>query len=368
MFLSSSKIDAAAKNGARVAVSLVAIVCATPALAGQPDAKTSIRPIVALEMAAGDAQSFMAFLSAADARISEGRDYFQHAFTASAPPAAKPESGAAAKPVETSIIVADADPYFERWQKDADERLKEENSRNTPLQNPLQMANPDKAVVVCEAGCRTTKDEIVYIAAVVPAVLPAGSLEPSSSAGATAAPLDEGSLPCIAGCYERSEPRSHTTPRRTAEATGRDASTIVTGGIGAVNAATANLPASPALPQIEGRKAARFGKIDIARLTLGHMHAVRNQAQKAARMQVAYNGAIVEHRPVTQPATLRHALIKPVVGRKVQALHAWRTSVSRPKATLTTPQTPRRVSVQRAVERAIHSAPRTKYKFRFVSR
>ena len=237
MFPKSLKIDAAATNAARVAVSLAAIACAAPAFAGEPDKTRAVRPVVALDNAAGDAQSFMEFLSAADLRLSEGREYFQRAFTATAPPVVQPSSEAAPKRAETSIIVADADPYFERWQNDANERLKEENSRNTPQLNSLQTANPDQAVVVCEAGCQTTKDEIVYIATVVPAVLPAAKFEPSVSGEGTAAPLDDGSVPCIAGCYERPEPRSQTAPRRTAEVTDHSATTIVTGGIAAANAA-----------------------------------------------------------------------------------------------------------------------------------
>lgn len=104
------------------------------------------------------------------------------------------------------ITVADADPNFARWQRDADERLKQENSTSTPKQHPFALAHPDKSIVVCEAGCGpTTKDEIVYMEAVVPAVLPqlSGRLEPDSSlrTDPAAVGLQDGELPCLAGCY-----------------------------------------------------------------------------------------------------------------------------------------------------------------------
>lgn len=107
-----------------------------------------------------------------------------------------------------AVIVADADTDFAHRQRDADERLKEEQAKSTPTLHPLAAAHPTKSVVICEAGCgATTIDEIVYfepaVAAALP-VTPAGDADgrlSSDIADPAAANLADGELPCIAGCY-----------------------------------------------------------------------------------------------------------------------------------------------------------------------
>lgn len=108
------------------------------------------------------------------------------------------------------ILVADVDPNFERWQRGANERLKNEQAKNTPTLHPLAAAHPAKSVVVCEAGCGgSTTDEIVYLAPIVPAVLTASPASDAdnkitpATADPAAAALADGELPCIAGCYAR---------------------------------------------------------------------------------------------------------------------------------------------------------------------
>jgi hypothetical protein len=209
----------------RSAQALASLACAlvpmhTPVQAD--DGEMASKPIVALSKPAGDGDFFMHFLSANTADSGPNQTYMRRALgvatAASEPLKEKP----AAKPAveQRSIIVAEADPYFDRWQKDADERLKQEGAARKPKQHPFAAEHPDKSVIVCEAGCATTKDEIVYMAAYVQALPPTRQLEPSSSdqgavntsqSGDAQSGLDEGSLPCVAGCYDKSEPAKPAT-------------------------------------------------------------------------------------------------------------------------------------------------------------
>jgi hypothetical protein len=181
------------------------------------------RSIVALATPADVTTSFLNLFAATDAEPGAARprsgmrDMVRRALgVPTADGAARKWSDASLdKPAEDfrQIVIAQVDPHFERWQKDANERLKEEKALRTVKPHPLAEAHPDKAVVVCEAGCRTPKDEVVYIAAIVPAVEPPRTYESTSSQPAT---VDEGNLPCIAGCYEKPE-RNKPSPRRNAD-------------------------------------------------------------------------------------------------------------------------------------------------------
>lgn len=163
---------------------LAATAVSLPAAARADDALGQF--IAALEPKHDDSSAF--FLRAFGARKSVAHD------------AAMPEQTAPAVDPRV-ILLADADPNFERWQRDANERLKHEKARTTPKLHPLAAAHPAKSVVVCEAGCGlTTKDEIVYIAPVVPAVVQASPSD-DDSIDPAAANLADGELPCIAGCY-----------------------------------------------------------------------------------------------------------------------------------------------------------------------
>lgn len=145
------------------------------------------------------------FMAALEPKSSEASEFFRHVFGDSKPIAneASPESNAPVSNPRT-ILLADVDPNFARWQRDANERLKHEQARSTPKQHPLAAAHPAKSVVVCEAGCgTTTADSIVYIEPVVPAVLPVVSSDVDGVSDPAAATLADGELPCIAGCYAR---------------------------------------------------------------------------------------------------------------------------------------------------------------------
>lgn len=110
----------------------------------------------------------------------------------------------AAVPNPSVVFLAEVDPNFDRWQRDANEHLKQEHARNAPKLHPLAAAHPTKSVVVCEAGCgKSTADQIVYIAPVVPAVLMTASSDADGPPEPAAANLGDGELACVAGCYVR---------------------------------------------------------------------------------------------------------------------------------------------------------------------
>jgi hypothetical protein len=361
------------KTAALIAASLGALNLCTPVQADQFSRPPRHQPIVAVAPAADDSERFMAFMDAADESAPATRDLFEHVFLGSSKSEIAPPGASNKAAGQVSIVVAEADPYFERWQKDANERLKEENEKNDPQINPLQSANPDKAVVVCEAGCMTTKDEVVYIAAIVPGILPAGALEPASSDGQPTAPQDEGSLPCIAGCYDRPE-RKAPTARRAAAVESPAARPRL------------SQAAQPALTTPD-RPALHFVVRPKAGGVAGSLHRRILRAEKPApRIHVAVNGAIVEQRYavhnlpsqhaavkakqakvitakswVTKTAVAKTVLAKTALAKraatgKVAALHAWRTKVIAAK-----PHVQHRKTQQQAVRRPKHSPRHESY-------
>ena len=201
-----------------------------------------------------------------------------------------------------NIMVAEADPYFERWQKDADERLKQERTGPTIEPHPLASANPGKSVVVCEAGCRTSKQEIVYIALAYPAEATAAKFTPSSSqvpldaangassvSGTTVEPLEQGTVPCIAGCYG--------------------------------NAVTSKVTAQKSASAVEGPPT----------LYVSQMIPRRPRLQLKVRSQFSVNGAIVG--PIRAPRLkqARHPFGRTIAAKvraaKFVPLEHWRTKV-----------------------------------------
>jgi hypothetical protein len=303
-----------------LAVALAGALAVTPSLTHSDEIKPSVRPIVALDQPRDEIDVFMDTFGTMDATSVEGSAEFERHFLKLSPDTLSAASAfdAVSAPDKRSILMVDADPNFERWQKDADERLKEENSAKTPPMHPLAAANPGKSVVVCEAGCATTKDEVVYIADVVPAVLPEGKFEPSSSTGA--APLDEGSVPCIAGCYERPE-KSKTAPRRNAE--NRDTAPKVY--VAAVTSAPATI-----------------GVVITPRRPV-HIKIQKPAAIHSHRIQVGLNGAIIERRSAIRPKTAAVHIQSPAPGHtpdhalgpnhglnhvRQAASHSWRATVS----------------------------------------
>lgn len=282
------------------------------------------KPIVAIDRPAGSGDYIMHFLDVVPEHTGSSSKNFRKflGFADVTTPNGNASKFEATSKEQRSIIVADADPYFERWQKDADERLKLESNSRTPKQHPLAAEHPEQSVIVCEAGCATTKDEIVYMAAYVQAVPPPRQLDPSSSgqmapAGDSVA-IEDGSLPCIAGCYDNPE---------TANAAARHRAEIQ-------NAPAARLTVAAA-PKIQ----ARVAKIRAASI------AVRLRT----RIQMASNGAIVEGRTAqrfAQRATPQRALKLAKIARigafktravkarlfkasvlKASAIKPWRTKV-----------------------------------------
>lgn len=223
-------VSISAGLSAGLAVLAGAVLCVTDA--AQADGiEDATRPVVVIGKADTAHDSIMHFLAAIEGEPTKALStagktqagYFSRAFFAGA---ANGDSAAnavveKAEPGPRIIIIAAADPYYERWQRDANERLKAEGAAQTIKQHPLAAAHPDKSVIVCEAGCSGRKDEVVYMAAYVPAVAPPRTFEPAASGNGSEGPAaqsegDDDSLPCIAGCYERPEP-SYASRRRQAE-------------------------------------------------------------------------------------------------------------------------------------------------------
>jgi hypothetical protein len=353
MVVSPALLDLCKTTTPCVAAVLAAIIIVTPhhvhALSLAPTLAMSGRPIVALEKPVDHIGLFMEALAASTTtntgepgvvdRVIAGGS--ATATAPDAPVAVEDSSNAAPK----SRVVGGADPYFERWQKDADERLKEENAAKNPEKHPLAAAHSDMAVVVCEAGCGTPKDEIVYIAAVVPAVVPDKEFEPSSSESGAAKPATSEEAPCIAGCYSRSQ-RSLPVPRRHA------AAAVVP------KAANTNIIYA-------ARRAARH--VERRAFTKAVALASSHRPVKArARSQAAHNGAIVEyrddHRQHAKNNVPTGSVSKGKIRRQAAALKSWRA-----KVTYAVPRPHRRDVVQRVIERSKHVTVRSKYA-RYVAR
>lgn len=141
-----------------------------------------------------------------------------------AAPESRPDAAAAVAPgADNSVAGAPAlmpekspaDPNFDKWQRDANEKLKHEVDLTKRRENPLALAHPDSFVVACEAGCRDPKDHIIYM--VLKTAASTRRLDVASSEVAqVSTPLqkapapvleDEGSLPCVAGCYDSERPK-----------------------------------------------------------------------------------------------------------------------------------------------------------------
>jgi hypothetical protein len=315
---------------AYIAVAIAACTAMLPAVSLAREIVPSIRPIVALNEPKAQLDSFLLLLDAPAEAGTEERNAFKHHFfeqrnaEARVPPPPPPAAGAAAPPAEPAAEAAPAnaespadqstdqsntaakpDPNFDRWQKDANERLKEENAIKEPVQHPLAAANPGNNVVVCEAGCRTPKDEIVYIAAIVRNDVPDKKFEPSS------ANRDDGSVPCIAGCYDRDEPkrpasRSHAEiahPVRVATAKSDDISSHIVKG---------HVATGPVHPE-------KVTRSDSSRPSV-----------KRLRTQSAHNGAIVESRRLSRTAELlRRSHFKSSAAIRKKSPGSWHARVTR---------------------------------------
>ena len=186
---------------------------------------------------APDEQAFAALFAATVPELLQQRSAVRRLFEALRPVKAASQPAMSAGSInETAekIVVADADPYFSRWQKDATERLNQEKKFTTRGEHQVAKLHPDSFVVVCEAGCRSNVGDVVYIVskAAAGAAKPpkpevailettaASGGESTASADAVSKPerpvepaatetSTDGSkdLPCVAGCYDRPQQR-----------------------------------------------------------------------------------------------------------------------------------------------------------------
>ena len=120
----------------------------------------AVRPIVALATIAARTDSLGEFIAAmqSDDLASER---FHAAFGRNPEPPPMPhvvtvrEYSSGSSTIR-ELMVAPNDPYFGRWESEARARLTAEDGESGAghdKAHPLAIANPDKAVVICEAGC-----------------------------------------------------------------------------------------------------------------------------------------------------------------------------------------------------------------------
>lgn len=306
----------AASACAGAALTVLAIISGTQAAQASPSVKSIVAREHPMDTLAG-------FFAAIDASSGDSGSFFRSVFGGTQAITVPKKSVAGDQPESSVRIVmaGEVDPRFEQWQKHADERLKQEKANTVLKQHPLALANPDKSVVVCEAGCRTTKDEIVYIAAVVPAVLPVastgGEFEPNSSNAApdpAAAGLEEGELPCIAGCYDppkrKSAPARRTTEHR--EPPARPAKAERRIAVAKAQPVTPPPVRVAALAPVEHASAGAQSAIIAARIR--------------SRLQVGHNGAIIEQ-PQTESTRLAKVEQAPSARQTSLINQSWRTTI-----------------------------------------
>ncbi len=194
---------------------------------------------------APDEQAFRALFAAKSPEPPQQRSAVRRLFDALRPVKSAqqlPMSAQSINETAEKIIVADADPYFSRWQKDATERLNQEKKFTTRGEHQVAKLHPDSFVVVCEAGCRSNVGDVVYIVskaaagaakppkpevAILETTAASGSestanadtfskperpIEPAATDGSTDGSKD---LPCVAGCYDRPQPRRPSGNHRT---------------------------------------------------------------------------------------------------------------------------------------------------------
>lgn len=133
-------------------------------------------------------------------------------------PSAGKNSGPAVKAPNVDLP-PEFDPHFDEWQKNADEKLKDEKAASAPKDHPLAAANPDSYIVICMAGCRPASDLITYKvskAAASAKVIAERRMQPSSVSvdGKPVAVDPQNGTVCVAGCYDDVEVASATNPKR----------------------------------------------------------------------------------------------------------------------------------------------------------
>lgn len=232
--------------------------------------------------------------AASDARPNPAAD--------AAPAADAPAAAAAADSPAPSPEKGRADPNFDRWQRDADEKLKHEVDLTKRKENPLALAYPDSFVVACEAGCRDPKDQIIYM--VLKTAASTRRLDVASSEVAQiSTPLqnapapaveDDGSVPCVAGCYDREQPKKRQVANKA------DARDPVRPGVVLASLAPASSTSEPASPQTRSHEthglirssdalaatAKRKGSLALRSRRLAHQLAQHAKADRSQRPRV----------------------------------------------------------------------------------
>ena len=209
------------------------------------------------------------------------------------------------------IRIADADPNFSMWQKNAQDRLKEEMAPAAGPEHPLAMAHPDDFVIICEAGCRDkdSPDHIVYMVSKTAAATglsstrkmepTAGELPASSDAKPKTGDIvgDQNVIMCVAGCYESpKEYRSGPAVREHAKAAKADL----------VKVASLDekvLPAArPALTPVK----LRIQKIASLHAALKRQRPAKITLRKGWRVTVVKTEPQATHHELTRPKHLAH--------------------------------------------------------------
>jgi hypothetical protein len=94
----------------------------------------------------------------------------------------------------------DREKGYDYYGERADGILKNEQGKPV-APHPLAAANPDKFVVVCEAGCRSRKPQIVF-SQPKSSIVSISEMKPTSGGG-DAAKSDDNAIVCLAGCGTR---------------------------------------------------------------------------------------------------------------------------------------------------------------------
>lgn len=175
-----------------------------------------LQPIMSLAAAAARTDSLGAFLSAIKSQDAMGADENLQDAILLPPHVTTAYERPHGYGTFRQIMVAPGDPFFPRWQSAANERLAAENGGPARIRHPLSAADPGQAVVICEAGCKSSVDEIVYAAPRTPAAHEPGETSPETTSSVVLAavasrPTHNGAFECLAGCYGEAEPPARSS-------------------------------------------------------------------------------------------------------------------------------------------------------------
>ena len=222
------------------------------------------------------------------------------------------------------IRIVDADPNFSMWQKNAQERLKEEMAPIAGPEHPLAMSHPDDFVIICEAGCRDkdSPDHIVYMVSKTAAATglsstrkmepTVGELPSNSDAKPKTGDIvgDQNVILCVAGCYESpKEYRSGLAVHANVKAAKADLVRVASVGTQDLRAAR------PALTPV---------KLRIQKIASRHA-AVKRQRPAKITLRKGWRVTVVK----TEPQATHHELTRPKHLAHIQQLKA--SSASRHK-------------------------------------